>query len=582
MKKAFLEKYFPASRASQLKKEISNTEQRDCETMCEYLERFKKLYAICPYHGYTAQDLVMYFCGGLCMEDARTVSATCGGNIVNKRPPEAWTIIGELAESSRDFARKYVKRGVISVGSSSSSSSNLEEKVDTLTSSQEEVNGVWESIPQKKWDPYSNTFNPGWKVHSNFRWGNSQNTQQFGQGGQSGQPKTQFIPRPQVQNLPPTQPPPSGQMSTEDIIRALVTSQATLQATVIQNQMENKAIIQNIKNQLGQMATTINRLEARDSNSKSPILHEEEEIVVYKGESVTPEPVIQASVTAEPILEADVPFPNTLKSTTRIENDKDIYETFRKCEVNIPFLDLLKSVARYAKFLKDLYTVKRQQRLKGNTRIERAMLDLGASINVIAYSLYKSMKLGSLVETGVVIKLADRSNAYPKGVVEDVLVTVDNLIFPADFYVLEMEHDKHAAPILLVRPFLKTASTKIDVSSGSLTMLSDGQVVKFNIYDSIKYPLDVDSLNFIDIIEPCVQDVFNISGVDDVQMVIENSIEKDGADIALSTNLQEVVADLSFYERNLISYEKAPLTLPMEKLLPSIVQAPKVELKPLP
>ncbi|XP_074282554.1 uncharacterized protein LOC141607094 [Silene latifolia] len=236
MKKAFLEKYFPASRASQLKKEISNTEQRDCETMYEYLERFKKLCATCPYHGYTAQDLVMYFCGGLCMEDARTVSAACGGNIVNKRPPEAWTIIGELAESSRDFARKYVKRGVNSVGSSSSS--HLEEKVDSLTTlfkemmtgqkmamicgicstgghpsehcplmqegSQEEVNGVWESIPQKKWDPYSNTYNEGWKAHPNFRWGNSQNTQQFGQSGQSGQSKVQFIPRPPVQHVAPT------------------------------------------------------------------------------------------------------------------------------------------------------------------------------------------------------------------------------------------------------------------------------------------------------------------------------------------------------------------------------------------
>ncbi|XP_074301620.1 uncharacterized protein LOC141633022 [Silene latifolia] len=141
---------------------------------------------------------------------------------------------------------------------------------------------------------------------------------------------------------------------------------------------------------------------------------------------------------------------------------------------------------------------------QGDTKIKRAMLDLGAFINVIPYYLYKFMKLGSLVEIGVVIQLADRSNAYPKGVVEDVLVMVDNLIFSADFYVLEMEHDKHAAPIMLGRPFLKTASTKIDVSNGSLTMESDGQVVKFNIYDSTKYPLDVHSLNFVDIIEPCV------------------------------------------------------------------------------
>ncbi|XP_074296906.1 uncharacterized protein LOC141627566 [Silene latifolia] len=395
MKKAFLEKYFPSSRASQLKKEISNTEHRDCETIYEYLERFKKLCATCPYHGYTAQDLVMYFCGGLCMEDARTVSAACDGNIVNKRPPEAWTIIGELAESSRDFAKKYVKRGVNSVGSSSSSSSNLEEKVDTLTSLFKDmmsgqrmtmVCGICSDGHSSEHCPLMDE-------------GSQEEVKGFGQGGQSGQPKTQFIRRPQVQN----QSPPSGQMSTEDMIRALVTSQATLQATIIQNQKENKASIQNIENQLGQIATTINRLEARDSNvlpsqtvenpknvsavslrngrqlvevekpkgkSKSVMLHEEEEIVVEKSESATPEPVIVASVTADPIWEENVPFYNALMSTRRIENDKDIYETFRKCEVNIPLLDLLKSVPRYAKFLKELYTVKRQQRLKGAQKVK--------------------------------------------------------------------------------------------------------------------------------------------------------------------------------------------------------------------
>ena len=68
--------------------------------------------------------------------------------------------------------------------------------------------------------------------------------------------------------------------------------------------------------------------------------------------------------------------------------------------------------------------------------------------------------MGTLVETGVVIQLADRSNAYPKGIVEDVLVNVGDLIFPADFYALEMEHDKHVAPILQGCPFMKTAKTK--------------------------------------------------------------------------------------------------------------------------
>ena len=65
----------------------------------------------------------------------------------------------------------------------------------------------------------------------------------------------------------------------------------------------------------------------------------------------------------------------------------------------------------------------------GNTKFEHAMLDLGASINVMPYSIYASLNLGPLEETGVIIELADRSNTYPRGVIEDVLVQVNELVF---------------------------------------------------------------------------------------------------------------------------------------------------------
>ncbi|XP_068344172.1 uncharacterized protein [Pyrus communis] len=154
------------------------------------------------------------------------------------------------------------------------------------------------------------------------------------------------------------------------------------------------------------------------------------------------------------------------------ESDKDILETFRKVQVNIPLLDAIKQVPKYAKFLKELCITRKkisnkevvrvsenvsavlQRKLPpkckdpgsftilyviGNTKFEHAMLDLGASINVMPYSIYASMSLGELKNNGVNIQLADRSNAYPKGVLEDVLVQVNHLIFLADFYVLDME-----------------------------------------------------------------------------------------------------------------------------------------------
>ena len=58
-------------------------------------------------------------------------------------------------------------------------------------------------------------------------------------------------------------------------------------------------------------------------------------------------------------------FPQALVESRKYEQNKDLYETFRRCEVNIPLLDAIKNVPRYAKFLKELCTIKRKQKLKG-------------------------------------------------------------------------------------------------------------------------------------------------------------------------------------------------------------------------
>ena len=73
----------------------------------------------------------------------------------------------------------------------------------------------------------------------------------------------------------------------------------------------------------------------------------------------------------------------------------------------------------------------------GNTRMERALLDLGASVNLLPFSIYEQLGLGELKITFVVLQLADRSIKVPKRVVEDVLVQLDKFHFPVDFIVLD-------------------------------------------------------------------------------------------------------------------------------------------------
>ncbi|CAN6687783.1 unnamed protein product [Malus baccata var. baccata] len=255
------------------------------------------------------------------------------------------------------------------------------------------------------------------------------------------------------------------------------------------------------------------------------------------------------------VFPSNVPFPNRFKQTKKEEAEKDILETFRKVQVNIPLLDAIKQVLRYAKFLKELCTTRKRISTKdvvkvgenvaailqhklppkckdpgsftipcviGNTRFESAMLDLGAPINVMSYSIYASMNLGELKNDGVIIQLADRSNAYAKGVLEDVLVHVNHLIFPADFYILEMDESDHAPslPILLGRPFMKMARTKIDVFNGTLTMEFDGEVINFNLSDSMKFPSENHSCFAIDIIDSLAQDHFDNLKDDALELVI--------------------------------------------------------------
>ena len=114
-------------------------------------------------------------------------------------------------------------------------------------------------------------------------------------------------------------------------------------------------------------------------------------------------------------------------------------------------------------------------------------------------SLYKSLKLPPLQDTKLVIQLADGTNVYPKEVIEDVLVMVDKLNFSTDFYVLDMGSGA-GIPMLLGRPFMKTANTTINVTSGKLTMEFDGDVIEYNIYDM--KPIHDTSLYNINVINP--------------------------------------------------------------------------------
>jgi len=110
MKRIFLEKYFPATRLNTLKREIANMEQRNDETLYEYVERFNRATASCPYHGYSNQDLFLYLHGGLNENERQWINAASQGDILSKTPEEAFELIGRIAENSREFISKRGNR----------------------------------------------------------------------------------------------------------------------------------------------------------------------------------------------------------------------------------------------------------------------------------------------------------------------------------------------------------------------------------------------------------------------------------------------------------------------------------------
>ncbi|XP_027152279.1 uncharacterized protein LOC113752362 [Coffea eugenioides] len=217
------------------------------------------------------------------------------------------------------------------------------------------------------------------------------------------------------------------------------------------------------------------------------------------------------------------------------------------------------------------------------------MLDLGESINVMPKSIYASLNLGPLKETGIIIQLANRTNAYPEGLIEDVLVKINELVFPADFYVLDMEdeHSHDPSPLLLGRPFLSTAQIKIDVNKGTLSMEFDGEIVHFNIFETMKYPSDsnVGSVFSVNVIDPVVQEIFEIEGRDELEVALTRHFESETTSgVELSEEFKCVIGSLQTLPPTRLRYDLAPIFIPEphQRLLASVVQAPDLELKSLP
>ncbi|XP_057426208.1 uncharacterized protein LOC130719607 [Lotus japonicus] len=238
-------------------------------------------------------------------------------------------------------------------------------------------------------------------------------------------------------------------------------------------------------------------------------------------------------VTLKPPLEKRLPY---LHAPTKADKERQFtrfMDIFKRLQINIPFAEALEQMPTYAKFMKELLTKKRKfqdeevvhlgahcssfiqhfipeklddpgnvtiQVTIGTLAVGKALIDLGASISLMPLSIMKRAGGMELRPTRMSLQLADRSIKYPVGIAEDVLVRVDKFLIPADFAVIDIPEDEEV-PIILGRPFMRTARMAIDMDIGKLKVRVQDDEVQFDLYEAIQHPKDKGQCFKIDIID---------------------------------------------------------------------------------
>nr|GEY47851.1 reverse transcriptase domain-containing protein [Tanacetum cinerariifolium] len=250
------------------------------------------------------------------------------------------------------------------------------------------------------------------------------------------------------------------------------------------------------------------------------------ESLVFNSEPVTSpisEPVIAPVSASKPNPKASIPYPsrrnderNREKANNQIEK---FYQILKDMSFEISFADALILMPKFASTLKALIGNKEKLSEMARTLLNEhcyvvilkklheklgdpgkflilcdfpgmaeclALADLGASINLMTFSIWKRLSLPDLTPTCMTLELADRSIFHPVGVAEDVYVKVGSFHFPANFVVVDFDVDPRV-PLILGRSFLKTRRALIDVFEGELTLRVGKEAITFNLDQTSRY-----------------------------------------------------------------------------------------------
>ncbi|GJV43238.1 reverse transcriptase domain-containing protein [Tanacetum coccineum] len=237
-----------------------------------------------------------------------------------------------------------------------------------------------------------------------------------------------------------------------------------------------------------------------------------------------------------------IPYPQRLRKEKIEAQYRKFLDMIRAVRIDVPLVDVLAEMPNYGKFLKELISNKHkieqisaaflsdessamiQNKVQpklgdpgsflilcnfNKTFSCNALADIGASINLMPYSLYAKLSLETLKPTKISVRLADKSFQNPVGIAENMLVEVGKFTFLTDFVILEMEEDSKV-PLILGRPFLHTADAVIRVKQKQLNLGVGTEQMIINIDSAIKHSYSNDDTCFsIDVIDEILEEYFD-------------------------------------------------------------------------
>ncbi|QHO52668.1 uncharacterized protein DS421_2g41140 [Arachis hypogaea] len=252
------------------------------------------------------------------------------------------------------------------------------------------------------------------------------------------------------------QPPSSSTNQDDDSHCTFYQEQERLRAMIEKNEENTMNLNTKVGNMSAQMTSIVVMLSRGSINA----------ITLRSGttlEKVKPKPIILTEDVPNVGVEGTVELNEDEKEENakkHEELDPNIMQMFKNVEVTIPLFDAIYQVSKFAKFLKDVCTHKEKT---GGLEMNL----LGSCVSIMPLSVYEKLNLAPLKRSGDRSVLADKSIISVVGVAENVLVRIQDLIFPVNFHILEappIDSDRPSS-ILLGRPFLKTSRFKLDAYS---------------------------------------------------------------------------------------------------------------------